>query len=232
MKRKKVFSGPLEELAWPHRLEARAVNPTYPPRLYGYSVDEDLCRHYSFGEVLFLSLTGNTPTQEEGAFFENILVRLCPVSPADGPVHAALLSRSAGAKPSGTFIVGLIGLVEQARHLVSKHLPILEATGLGKPRPAGFEGETERDSLVGRELKALWPQGKPAPSIEGLTAEASCLIALSACGLSEPWQFEGAIVASRLGPLLAEAHSAPVGRLTDYPMNLPPFEYEECDEDR
>ncbi len=230
MKKRPLPSGPFEELSWPSLLEAGVVKPGTMPRIHGYSVDEDLCRHYSFGEVLFLSLTGDLPTREKGILFENVLIRLCPVSPADGPVHAALLSRAAGATSTGTLMVGLIGLCERARHTVSKHLPLLEATRLGKPLPPGFEAKTERDHIVGKELNELWPE-EPGPPMEGLTAEASCVMALSACGLCEEWQLEVALVAAGLGVLPAEAQRAPAGRLTDYPMNLPPFRYEERDED-
>lgn len=218
--------GPFEELTWPTQLLARVVTPEGPPHLHGYAVDDDLARNYRFGEVLLLALTGQPPSPEVGAFFEGVLVILSPVCVAEAPVHAALLSRSAGARPVGTLLVGLVGLAEQARHLVETHQGLLEAAARGTidSWPEGFEARTERDVLVGRELEERWPW-PPAPTLGNITAEGALLVALFACGLTAPWQMEAALVTSRLGTLSAEAHAAPLGRLMDYPMNLPPFEY-------
>lgn len=229
MTRQAFPPGPFEEAPWPTQLQARVVTAEGAARIHGYSVEEDLARHYRLGEVMLLALTGRIPSAEEGAFFEEVLVRLCPVTVAEAPVHAALISRCAGARSPGTLMVGLVGLVEQARHLVESSAPLLEALARpGAGPPPGFEARNDADREAGRALEARWPPGwSSAPPLGELSAEAALLVCLAACGLTAPWQMEAALVAVRLPVLAAEAHAAPLGRLTDYPMNLPPFDYVE-----
>ncbi|MDY0002709.1 MAG: hypothetical protein RBU30_15540 [Polyangia bacterium] len=223
--------GPFDELSWPSKLTARVVSQEDPCRIHGYAVEEDLARHYSLGEVMLLALTGRIPSEEEGAFFEAVLLRLGPVTVAEAPVHAAMIARSAGSKPQGTLMVGLVGLVEQARHLVISHSALLEAfdaTSHGEPWPPGFEARCESDRAVGIALEACWPRAwPPAPPLRDLRREAALLFCLAACGLTKDWQLETALVAVRLPILAAEVHSAPLCRVTELPLNLPPFEYED-----
>ncbi len=109
---------PFDEHAWPAKLTARVVSPEPDPRIHGYAVRSDLARHYRFSDVVFLSLTGELPTEEQSSTFEQALILLAPISVAEAPSHAASLARVCDASHSAVLGTGAIALAEQARFMV------------------------------------------------------------------------------------------------------------------
>lgn len=109
---------PFDEHVWPSTLTARVVSPGADPRIHGYAVESDLARHYRFSDVVFLSLTGELPTDEQSRTFERALILLSPITIAEAPSHAASLSRVCDASHSAVIGTGAIALAEQARFIV------------------------------------------------------------------------------------------------------------------
>ena len=89
-----VWTGPLDAAEWPEKLTARVVTAGARPRLHGYDVEADLARHYSFTEMVLLSLTGNLPTAQEARAFDVALQFAAPVSVQEAPTHATMVSIS------------------------------------------------------------------------------------------------------------------------------------------
>src|SRR5581483_9322042 len=85
-------AGPIDVGLWASQLTARVVEAGGAPRIFGYDVQAGLARHYSFGEVVLLCLSGEVPPREVGRAFEIALSFLAPVSVAEAPVHAAGLA--------------------------------------------------------------------------------------------------------------------------------------------
>jgi hypothetical protein len=93
--------------------------------------------------------------------------------------------------------------------------------------PSEFFGdETERHRIT-RFRAALPPQiGACIPTDVPLTFDAAIVMVLHACGLKAPEHLEVVIVVSRLGVVAAESQHTEPGSFREYPMDLPPFDYE------
>ena len=85
--------GPLDDVEWPKKLPAHVVTAGPAPRVHGYDVENDLARHYSFSDAIYLSLVGELPNDATSRAFEIALHFLAPVSAAEAPSHAAILAR-------------------------------------------------------------------------------------------------------------------------------------------
>jgi citrate synthase len=95
------------------------VSPGPDPRIHGYAVEGDLAPHYRFSDVIYLSLTGELPTDAQSRTFERALILLSPISIAEAPSHAASLARVCDATHSAVIGTGAIALAEQARFMVA-----------------------------------------------------------------------------------------------------------------
>ena len=220
--------GPVEDSPWPTRLEAHVVTPGPAPRIHGYDVHHDLARHYGFGEVVLLTLTGAPPTAAVGRAFEAALVDVAPATVAEAPAHAAGLARLCDAAPAGVVATGAIGLAEQARDRIDRHQAGIDALRDGRPWPAcdGRCAGSDRGAEA-RIAARLLGTGLEAPRFDGpVCVEAEHLATLAALGLAEPWQLLAAMVVARLPAVAAEAHAVTPGAFARYPMNLPPLVYE------
>ena len=91
-------TGPIEDLSWKKKLQARVVSLDEDPNIHGYSVSEDLAPHYSFCELFLLTLTGELPEKETGKIFETALQFAAPITVAEAPTHAAILARLCGSE--------------------------------------------------------------------------------------------------------------------------------------
>lgn len=219
---------PLDRIGAKEQLEAKVVDTRAGPRIHGYSVHDDLARHYSFGEVLLLTITGEPPTQRVGRAFEVALTYMTPISIAEAPAHAARLGQTVNSSVSGIVSLAATALSEQARWLLDEYADVLSwLTEGGEDFPElarAADPEQRRQvaalhAAVGDELgdlaifsndPALWP---------------ALLGVLFACGLREPGHMLLAIVQARLSTAVAEATAAVPGQLKDYPINVPPIRY-------
>jgi hypothetical protein len=111
---------PFSQNPWPDKLTARVVQPGDDPRIHGYAVAADLAKHYRFSDVIFLSITGELPTEDQSAKFERALILLSPISVAEAPSHAASLARVCDGSNSAVIGTGAMALAEQARFAVAE----------------------------------------------------------------------------------------------------------------
>lgn len=116
---------PFSENPWPAKLTARVVSEGTDPRIHGYSVASDLARNYRFSDVVYLSLTGELPSDEQSRTFERALILLSPISIAEAPSHAASLARVCDGSNSAVIGTGAIALAEQARFVIAEHREFL-----------------------------------------------------------------------------------------------------------
>jgi len=224
------YRGPIEEHDWPTRLTANVVQPGPRPRIHGYDVEGDLSRHYSFAEQILLALTGELPDRSSGRAFEVTLAFLSPISVAEAPAHAASLAGLCGASATGTLAVAVLGLAEQGRQWVESHAELLG--WLEEPRGEPPRGTTALDGedreAADRFLTQVRRVGLSLPKhTEQLGREAAIVAVLHALGLTSPRQLVAARTIARLPCAVAEADAVRPAGFDGYPMNLPPFRYEE-----
>ncbi len=220
--------GPVESFPWPTRIAAHVVMPGAAPRVHGYDVQEDLARHFSFSDTVYLALTGQLPTPVTSQCFAVALVFLSPCTVAEAPTHAAVLARLCVAKTAGVLQVGAIGLAEQAGFLAGKLEDLREwlAAAGGEFPSAHVAGTPEQRAAVGRFRLALGPG---AVTVAGLdrdpTLLAAIFCALFSAGLTTLAQWTTVFMVARLPVVAAEAFAATPGDFRGYPMDLPHFEY-------
>ncbi|MFU8802464.1 MAG: hypothetical protein ACNA8W_01525 [Bradymonadaceae bacterium] len=225
----KSLASPLDTLGDKTKVEGFVVDTHESIRLHGMDVHRDLAVHYSFAEVLLLTLLGSPPDEATGAAFGVALVFSSPVSIAEAPAHAARIAQITGSDAAGVVSLAAIGLAEQARWLLNEHellLRRLEIAGDGE-LPARFcaRSEAERE-----EVKAL-RLALPVPYRQDLVFDSdpglwpALLTIFFRCGLRRQEQVLTALVSSRLVSTAAEGFAGEAGILASYPVNLPRFDY-------
>jgi hypothetical protein len=199
---------------WPEVLTARVVDPGPPLRIHGYAIDDDLAVRCSTSDVTFLALTGELPDEERSRVFAITMTFLAGITVAEAPTHAAVLARICNGTTSAILGAAAISLAEQARWTVTEYRGEAASNGGDvPPRVSALARATGLEILMCRR-----------------TSCSAALAALEWCGLGRDEQLESAFVAARLPVVAAEAFATPPGSFRDYPLNLPPFAYEEPDE--
>lgn len=226
-----VHRGPIEDGTWPERLQGHVVDPGPPVRVHGYGAIEDLARHHGFAELTLLAFTGELPSADQAAMFELAWSLLAPIDVGASPTHAALLARMLVAPAASVVALAATTLSEAAAALLEQHGPwlrrCLEATS---PDADGHPGEPV---LVATVRARLGTAAASLPWLDHATCpEATALGLLQACGLREPLQLIAVIVQARLPCVIAEAERHVPRRLSHYPIQQPPFDYVEADDDR
>jgi len=226
----RTYSGPIEEQKWAAKLKANVITPGYDSCIHGYSMNEDLIWNYSFTETVLLTLTGEIPAESDRILFETALKFLLPVSVAEAPVHAGVVARLCGASQSGVTGIGAIGLAEQARFIVEQHRGLLEWLDREDKRlPDEYHAADDEER---RSVDVIRNCVKQAGlEINGLEENpsriSSIIMMLHACGLRKSEQIELSIVMARISSITAEALNVEPGDFRDYPIDLPPFRYQE-----
>jgi hypothetical protein len=224
------FNGPLEAGQFPEKLTARVVTSGPVPRVHGYDVESDLAHHYGATDLLLLSLTGELPAPPVRAAFEVAWLFLAPVSVAHAGPHASVLARLCGATASSTVAVAAIGLAEQARALLAEHDELLNSLRSGAATlPERYQSfVTDEREAVERLRLALRRTGLSVPALQqSPTRDAALLSVLFACGLRQPEQLQAVVVLARMPSALAEGFAERATNFANYPINLPPYVYEE-----
>jgi hypothetical protein len=223
-------NGPIEDHANPATIEARVVTTGSNPRLHGFSVEDDLALHYRYPELVLLALTGSPPDEMQGRAFDVALQFLALVGVADAPTHAAVLARICGAPPNSVLAVAWVCLAERARHLVAEKQELLQwlTTSQGE-LPPRCRGQTEEDRLgVDRLRNALAAAGANVPGLNRAPNRWTAIfITLHFAGLRRAEQWEAVLVMASIAPVLAEAMAHSPGAFDRYPIDSPPFVYEE-----
>lgn len=206
----------------PERLTARVVSPGPDPAIHGYAVADDLARHFGFGEVIFLALTGEAPERAAGQAFERALIFAAPITIAEAPSHAAALARLCAAKPSSVAAVAAIGLAEQARFRLEELAPLLAWLREGREGPPPGAVPDPRTAALHDVLRSVDLEVDARDA--DLPLAAALVAVFHDLGLREPWQIEAAFTVARWPVAMAEAMSNAPGALGTYPIRLPPFE--------
>ncbi len=222
--------GPIEDNEWPDKLKAHVVTAGAAPRLHGYLVERDLAKHYRFTDTTLLALTGELPSDAEGAAFDVAMMFLAPLSVAEAPAHAAALARICGARSSAILAAAAVTLAERARFIVARCGKLLD--WLAAPDDAldpSFAPAGEEDGASVKTLRAaLARKGVEIELLaKPLSREAALVATLWFAGLKRPEQLEAALVMASLPAVVAEAHCHDVASFREYPMKLPPFDYED-----
>jgi hypothetical protein len=224
------FAGPLEARQFPEKLTARVVTPGVAARVHGYDVESDLAHYYGPTDLVLLSLTGELPTPAVRGAFEVAWLFLAPVSVAHAGPHASVLARLCGATASSTVAVAAIGLAEQARSLLAEHGELLHSLRSGAATlPERYQSvATEERDAVERLRLALRRTGVRVPALQqNPTRDAALLSLLFACGLRQSEQLQAVVVLARMPSALAEGFAERATNFANYPINLPPYVYEE-----
>jgi hypothetical protein len=221
---------PFDSVEWPQKLKARVVTAGALPRIHGYDAEADLALHYRFSDTVLLALTGELPDDRTGRAFEVAMQYLAPTSVAEPPAHCGLLARLCGARTSGILGATALAAAEQALFLAEGHAELVEwlERPEGAPPVNHLAADEAERAAVSRLRAAVARTGFTCPTLElDFSREAALLALLHACGLKAAEQMQAAVVIARLPCALAEAFAASPTAFREYPMNLPPFEYEE-----
>jgi hypothetical protein len=201
--------------------------------MQGYDVEADLARHYRFSDVVLLALTGELPSDEQSIAFDIAMTFLAPLSVAEAPAHVAALTNITGSRSSAILGVSAIALAERARTIVADSAALLawlaSLPSPSTPLDVGFlaTDEGERES-VQRLRDALAARGVQVPALEAsLSRQAALVATLWFAGLTRPAHLEAALVTASLACVVAEAPFHGVASFAKYPMQLPPFQYED-----
>lgn len=222
--------GPIEDGTWPERLQGHVVDPGPPVRVHGYAAVEDLARHHGFAELTLLAFTGELPSSERVVMCELAWSLLAPIDVGASPTHAALLARMLVAPAASVVALAAATVSEEAAALLEQHGPWLRrCSELLRVDPATREGDAV---LVATMRARLGDSSATLPWLrEAASAEAAALALLQACGLREPLQLIAVVVQARLPCVIAEAERHVPRRLSHYPIQQPPFDYVEADDD-
>lgn len=220
--------GPIDSRTWPTELIAQASSVAPERRLFGYDVEQDLAAFYRFSDVLFLSLVGELPDEARSRAFEIALCFAAPASVAEAAVHAAVLARLCGARPSGVLSVASVVLAEQASLLLASLNEELEAFDRSEarelPPPLRAGGDEDRASVA--TLTRLLAGALDVPALRADPSRDVAIVAVfRACGVTSAFQLASLLAFARVPSALAEASRINPGDFDTYPIDTPHFEY-------
>jgi hypothetical protein len=229
-----AHQGLFDRLAFPDRLVGHVVEPGPDPRIHGYATRGDLARGASFVEVAWLALRGELPTPAEQDALSFALVCLAPLHVGEGPGHAAVLARTAGAPPA--VLPGLLATAigqHTARELAAAR-PLLDWLDGAEPTPPDWAVLEAPDAAAVADADGLHAASRrwfgeagalpPRPVLGRVAAGWAVLHRL---GVRDEVQLHAFSAWARLPVLLAEAAATPVGAVTAYPARLPDYRYVE-----
>jgi hypothetical protein len=220
--------GPIDSREWPKQLDAHAVTPGSERRMFGYDVEGDLATHYRFSDVVFLALTGELPDAARSRAFDIALCFAMPVSIADAGVHAAVLARLCGARPSGVLSVAALVLGEQASALVGSASDVLIALEKREierlPDAHCAASDAERASVAALAAKLNGVLDVPVLQADP-SRELALLAVFRGCGVTDAFQLASVMAMARIPSALAEASRVKPGGFATYPIDTPHFAY-------
>jgi hypothetical protein len=233
----KTYEGILDRVVFPATLTAHVVEPTADPRIHGFAVQADLAHHASFLDVGWLALTGELPSNVERTALSTALILLAPLHVGDGPVHAAVLSRIAGAPDDavpGVATVALGQLTRTELHMLEPFFGWLTSpagelsavcTDAVEPHPTAAQVEAH-EALAA--ASAEWFGAERAlPASPVLTRVAAAHALLFHLGIRDSPRLHALTIWARLPVALAEAACTTRGAFMSYPADLPAYRYVE-----
>lgn len=216
---------PIDDVAWPERLVARAIDASGPdPRLHGYAILGDLARHHALSDTTFLALTGELPDVEASRKFAVAMHAWAAVSVAEAAGHVAVLSRMCGGTATAATTAGILALGERARTVVSANAWLFEHLSKNPPVPQASSAPA-RDEAYARALAEVSGSTRIEP---WMSRDEARLTLLVEAGIREPDALAAAIVIAGTNGIVAETLRATPADLAEYPITLPPFHYTEA----
>lgn len=229
---------PLDSTGIDATLDAFIIEDGERLRIHGFDVHEDLAHHYSFAEVILLTLCGTPPDEATGTAFAIALIAASPVPIAEAPTHAARIAHVCSADTAGIASLAAIALAEQARWLIDEHKELLLWLTTPSPPPlapqfqaAQFQPENpSRTTAIRTQVRHL-QNALPRPFRQDPifhqdpTLWAAILTIFVRCGLHNPSHLLTTLLTARITSTIAEAMAGERGQLQSYPANLPQFIY-------
>lgn len=234
----KTYDGILDRIAFPDTLTAHVVEPTADPRIHGFAVAADLARHKSFLDVGWLALTGELSSEAERTAFSTALTLLAPLHVGDGPVHAAVLSRIAGAPDHAVPGVAAVALGQLARVELQMLASLFGwladpiASNLSTICIDAVELHPTAAQVEAHEALAAASAGwfgaeRALPASPVLTRVAAAHALLFHLGIRDSFRLHALMIWARLPVALAEAACVGFGDVKSYPADLPAYRYVE-----
>jgi hypothetical protein len=230
----KTYEGIIDRVSFPDVLAAAVVDPSPDPRIHGYAVQADLGHAVGFLDVAWLSLTGELPLDIEREALSRALTWLAPLHVGEGPTHAAILAKVAGAPDE---IVPAIATVALGQRIAAELTELTELfVWLGMrtgPAPAvvieGAPTDAQRDAwkqLCG-DMKR-WFGAAHVLDVETPWRRVPAAYALlHLLGVRDAARLQALVTIARLPVMLAEAACTGSGSVMRYPTRTPPYLYVE-----
>lgn len=229
----KTFPGLIDRVVFPDQLTASVVEPTPDPRIHGYAVQADLGHSAGFMDVAFLALTGELPTDSERAALSRALVWLAPLHVGEGPAHAAVLARVAGAPDE---VVPAVSSVALGQHIAAE-LQALQPLFAWLSAPQGPPPASVVEPAPTAAQQAAWERlcddslawFGPERSFSGAAwrRQPAAWALLHRLGLTDTARLIALGTLARLPTILAEAACTAPGSVMRYPTNTPDYRYVE-----
>jgi hypothetical protein len=210
------------------RLDARVVDESgSDARIHGYEVTGDLSRHFSFSDVLLLSLTGEEPDEHKSKAFGRALIALTPISVASAPCHVGALAHLVSRSYASSIAAASIVLAEHASTCVKERRCLLDYL-------RGSDGAYPNRLRVPdapachADLLALLVSHSDVarqPWFGELDRLSALLAVFHECGLHQDWQLESALFTAWCPCMMAEIGTRGADPLESYPINVPRFKY-------
>jgi hypothetical protein len=211
------------------QLEARVVDTSgEEPRIHGFGVRSDLARHFSFADVIALSLTGVEPSERASDALRRALVVLSPTDVGSAPAHLGVLVHLVSRDYASSVASASALLAERAAATLAERAELLQALREGR-EPAATASQLEAANAEGEEVAGLFAQCSDfaqTPWFARLDATSAALVVLFECGLVENWQLQSALFLAWCPCTMAELGTRGSDPIESYPINLPKFRYE------
>lgn len=234
MTEKRAATSPLDEYQTSESIEMSLASvdaANGDVRVAGYSLVDDLAQHYSYADVLFLTLVGELPSARQRDTFDACLVAACALPVSTLAMHAAWLGRISAARGGALAGLTAVALAEEARTCAHKFELLFRwlTTPDGEFPEICLEGSAESPAAL-RLLERLNPdvvRTIPVRLRKRIGLSIAIAICLHSVGISDPERWQLLLGHAPLPLLWTEASTLRPAGLRSYPLGALRFEYEE-----
>lgn len=216
---------------WPDALLARAVDRRDGcARIHGYDVADDLVPNYSHSDLVYLTIAGSLPNNEQSWLFHVAACSLSTVSINEAPAHIGHLGRMCGGSIASVFAAAAISAADNARRIVSEHATLqawLDGRDVTGTPPEYRAVDDNEARYVGRLVSAARRVAPVPARVETLGCRALQVALLHLAGLQRPEEVEAAMAWAIASGAIAEALMTKANEFNRYPALLPAFRYVE-----
>jgi hypothetical protein len=198
-------------------------------------VAADLGHGAGFLDVVWLSLTGELPTDTEREALSRAMTWLAPLHLGEGPAHAAVLARVAGAPDEVIGAISVVALGQRIHHQLQSFAPMFAwlaartgplPTEIQEPRPTDAQ-RSAWDRLS--TDSARWFGAEHRLPVEPVfRREAAAWAILHQLGVRDELRLQALGTVAQLPTIMAEAACTQPGSVMRYPtLSAPPYTYVE-----